>query len=229
MMTPPYPTGFPHRVLRRGSGGGLALGILLFILLTGLGGSALGNDSTRFKLTYYYVAEQIQQGGNWPLYGNQCKTVLARVSKRFHHDISLEGTGRLKDGRIINFLNRCDCARPGFRGNRICYTEVDEREYPWGFGAQRIDAGPYPLNPYRTVAVDPSLIPLGTTLYIPLFDGKTAPNGKVLDGCFFAGDVGSAIKGRHLDLFVGKKAWAPFAAKLIGRNRVKVYDGADRC
>ena len=51
-----------------------------------------------------------------------------------------------------------------------------------------------PLHPYRTVAVDPDLIPSGSRLYIPAYRGV---NG----GWFTATDTGGAIIGRHIDVY----------------------------
>jgi len=51
-----------------------------------------------------------------------------------------------------------------------------------------------PLHPYRTVAVDPALIPAGSRLYIPAYKSI---NG----GWFVATDTGGAIIGRHIDVY----------------------------
>lgn len=52
-----------------------------------------------------------------------------------------------------------------------------------------------PLVFYRSVAVDPRLIPLGSLVYLPDYVGA---NG---DGWFRADDTGGAIKGRHIDVY----------------------------
>lgn len=82
---------------------------------------------------------------------------------------------------------------------------------PYGDGA----AG-FILVPYRTLAVDRRLIPLGTVLYIAAARGQqvTLPSGEVVvhDGYFFAGDVGGAIKGDHIDVFAGTLLTNPFPA-----------------
>ena len=49
-------------------------------------------------------------------------------------------------------------------------------------------------RPYRSLAVDPAVIPLGSRVYIPAY---RAING----GWFRADDVGGAIQGRHVDVF----------------------------
>lgn len=51
-----------------------------------------------------------------------------------------------------------------------------------------------PLTPYRSVAVDPRVIPQGSRIYIPAYRGV---NG----GWFVAQDTGSGIIGRHIDIY----------------------------
>lgn len=50
----------------------------------------------------------------------------------------------------------------------------------------------------RTIAVDENVIPLGTKVYLK-FSGERSK----YDGVYIASDVGGAIKGRHIDLFLG--------------------------
>jgi 3D (Asp-Asp-Asp) domain-containing protein len=51
-----------------------------------------------------------------------------------------------------------------------------------------------PLHPYRTLAVDPNLIPRGSHIYIPAYKGLGG-------GWFVAQDTGGAIIGRHVDVY----------------------------
>ena len=75
-------------------------------------------------------------------------------------------------------------------------------------------AGNFILSPFRTLAVDKNVIPLGTSLYIPRARGVKLilPDGTaaVHDGYFFAGDVGGAIQGNHADFFLGPTSQNPF-------------------
>lgn len=74
------------------------------------------------------------------------------------------------------------------------------------------DARPTPMLAYRTVAVDPAVIPLGTVLYIPELRGQIFRlGGEVFahDGYVFAGDVGGAIKGAHIDFYVDNVTQPP--------------------
>ncbi|MDB5437630.1 MAG: hypothetical protein JWM33_57 [Caulobacteraceae bacterium] len=55
----------------------------------------------------------------------------------------------------------------------------------------------------RTAAVDRSVAPLGSLLFIPETVGMLLPNGDFHDGYWYASDTGGAIKGTKIDLFTG--------------------------
>lgn len=65
------------------------------------------------------------------------------------------------------------------------------------------------LVPYRTIAVDPRVIPMGSIIYIPSARKQsiTLPNGERVfhDGYFIAYDNGGskAVSGNHIDIFCG--------------------------
>jgi 3D (Asp-Asp-Asp) domain-containing protein len=52
-----------------------------------------------------------------------------------------------------------------------------------------------PLHYYRSIAVDPRLIPLGSRVYVPFYRRLG------LSGWFVAQDTGGAIRGRHIDVY----------------------------
>jgi 3D (Asp-Asp-Asp) domain-containing protein len=58
----------------------------------------------------------------------------------------------------------------------------------------------------RTVAVDRRLIAPRSVLFIKETVGLKMPDGSVHDGYWYASDVGSAIKGKRIDLFTGANA-----------------------
>jgi 3D (Asp-Asp-Asp) domain-containing protein len=58
----------------------------------------------------------------------------------------------------------------------------------------------------RTLAVDKTVIPRRTVVFIKETVGLPMPNGDTHDGYWYASDVGGAIKGNKLDLFSGKGA-----------------------
>ena len=56
----------------------------------------------------------------------------------------------------------------------------------------------------RTVAVDKTLIPRRSVLFIKETVGLKMPDGSSHDGYWYASDTGGAIKGKRIDLFTGK-------------------------
>jgi 3D (Asp-Asp-Asp) domain-containing protein len=97
-----------------------------------------------------------------------------------------------------------------------------------------------PLQPFRTVAVDPRVVKLGSLLYVPLLEGRTMPGrqpwgGYVHDGCVIADDTGGHIAGNRLDLFVGRKAYfvglgmSGSQGLHAWARHVPVYDGTGIC
>jgi 3D (Asp-Asp-Asp) domain-containing protein len=158
------------------------------------------------------------------LWGKDCSPI-AEVSPEFASAISLQGTGKLRDGRVLNTSGRCKCAQ-----TTRCY-QVTNRT--WGnAGTGRA------LDPFRTVAVDPRQVKLGSLLYIPALDGMTMPGrppvgGFVHDGCVAADDTGGGIDGKQIDLFVAKRAFYLGLARRRGSHawakHVRVMDGSKLC
>jgi len=116
---------------------------------------------------------------------------FARVPERFAWALRLEGSGLMMDGRVVNYKGACQF------GYGTCFEQLDIREHPFGRGA-----GPRPLIPFKSVAVDPRVIKIGEPLYIPEFDGLLLPDGSIHDGCVRADDTGGGIKKRKMDFFV---------------------------
>jgi 3D (Asp-Asp-Asp) domain-containing protein len=155
--------------------------------------------------------------------GGTCKPI-AQVSKEFAAQMALQGTALLKDGRVVNIWGQCSCDRSP------CFKVTPTK---WGTsGTGR------PLQPFRTVAVDPKVVKLGSLLYVPLLDGRTMPGrapwgGFVHDGCVVADDTGGGIDGNQLDLFVGRKGYYLGISGSGGSHswarNVPVYDGSKRC
>jgi 3D (Asp-Asp-Asp) domain-containing protein len=157
------------------------------------------------------------------LYTATCEPI-AEVSHEFASQIELQGTGKLHDGRVLNIAGACRC------GHSPCFTETASQ---WGTAGTG-----HPLSPFRTVAVDPRVVKLGSLLYVPLLEGRLMPGrppwgGFVHDGCVLADDTGGGIDGKKLDLFVGRKA---YFLGLSGRGGthswardVDVFDGSKIC
>ena len=177
--------------------------------------------------TYYYVADESQYSGgdDTTLYDANCDPV-AQVPADFGDALCIEGSGRLEDGTVINFDERCSCGGPC----SICWALVDSQEFPWGMGS-RANA----LEPLVSWAVDTDVIAHGSVLYVEAFDGVQIPQvgelgGFVHDGCFRADDVGGGIDGNHFDLFAGTEAmWKELEQIHPTRTDFEVYENSPRC
>ncbi len=156
--------------------------------------------------------------------GGRACDPIAEVSKEFASQLAIQGTGKLRDGRVLNIWGHCNCKHtPCFKVTQTA----------WGTaGTGRA------LQPFRTIAVDPRVVKLGSLLYVPLLEGRTMPGrqpwgGYVHDGCVVADDTGGHINGNRIDLFVGRKAYFLGLSGSGGRHawarHVPVFDGSGIC
>jgi len=179
-----------------------------------LAGRVLGT----FKNTYYdFPSEGDFDGEALSLMNGQCKAI-ASVPRTFYESVCVQGSGTLKNGGTVSFAKRdCSCAAECPRtGQRICFDLLDKQQYPWGRGATGKG-----ITPLVTVAVDSTVIPLGTPLYIPEYDGVARDNSGLTkhDGCFMAEDRGLAVKGQHVDVFTGYREITQLWNRLVPSNR----------
>jgi 3D (Asp-Asp-Asp) domain-containing protein len=186
-----------------------------------------GEKLGRFFMTRYYVAEEAVlasavPSGGVTIYSKRGCRPLAQLTAGFVEVLDIQGTGKLLDGRVVNVSGHCDCP------HSPCYRVMSERAR-WGMSASG-----RPLQPFRTVAVDPKVVKLGTVLYIAELDGMTMPGeaphgGFVHDGCVRASDVGGGIDGMQVDWFVGRRAYKKALDRRGKTKHVTVYRGAERC
>jgi len=183
-----------------------------------------GRRLGEFRMTYYWMARERDLDGGPPrvIYGAKDCRAIATVSTDFARRLITEGTGQLRDGRVVNTAGPCAC--PGAQ----CFFVVAKHKR-WGVGV-----GKKALSPFRTVAVDPRQVPIGTMLYIPELDGKTMPGrepwgGFVHDGCVLAADRGGGIDGNQLDFFVAQRLNYSLLSQRYHLKTVTVFDGSARC
>jgi 3D (Asp-Asp-Asp) domain-containing protein len=157
------------------------------------------------------------------IYSGTCEPI-ADVSKEFAAALSLQGTGLLRDGRVVNVWGHCSC------DHSPCFKVTESK---WGTAGNG-----RPLQPFRTVAVDPKVVKLGSLLHVPILEGRTMPGrspwgGFVHDGCVVADDTGGGIDGNQLDLFVGRKGYYLGVSGKGGSHawakHVPVFDGTKLC
>ncbi len=140
------------------------------------------------KPTFYWVAleEADGQPKNNPLKDMDGR-VVAQVGAKFLAGLKMEGTGRFLDGRVLNFHGRID----GEIRWRWCPDTA-----PYGYGLED-----YVLKPFKSVAVDPKVVPIPSKIYIPAAVGARLPDGTTHDGYFEAVDIGAAIQDKRIDMF----------------------------
>lgn len=173
-----------------------------------------GIDRGSFALTYYWVATEAPGTPNTKIYDAKCG-VLATVTAEFAGDLATAGTGRLRDGRTLTTDGECTCPRSP------CFRFIDER---WGIGA-----GNRSLVPFRSVAVDRNVIPIGTKLWIKEIAGLDVDQLFPHDGCVVADDVGGNITGAKLDWFVGDRALYTDIDHVLRLTTITVHDGGELC
>lgn len=159
----------------------------------------------RFKVTYYWIVLETEYQGKReiPLYLDN-GSLLGYFPRRFIQDFKKEGVARLKDGRLISYLKRKDAVKI-------------VRE-PLGYGG-------HTLTTLKSVAVDTHFVPLGSRLYVPQYERLYLGDFGVHNGIFYANDIGSDVKGKHIDIFIGEKANLKYILSKSGRGSslVDVY------
>jgi hypothetical protein len=181
-----------------------------------------------YRNTYYdFPAEADFSGAKVSLMNRSCQAIRS-VPRRFFEALCVQGSGTLTSGVTVSFGKRdCSCAETCPKtGQKICFDSLDPVQFPWGRGALG-----KPITPLLSVAVDSSLIPLGTHLYIAEFDGiPRTKDGARHDGCFIAEDRGMNVVGEHVDIFAGNPTVTAHLNALVPSNRgVHVYTKTARC
>ncbi|MEO0081965.1 MAG: 3D domain-containing protein [candidate division WOR-3 bacterium] len=158
----------------------------------------------KFKTTFYWIVEEkdYPDTKQVPLYDTR-GNLVGRFSREFVEDFKVEAAGRLRDGRNISWLKKA---------GRV---QVD---------SQFAGINGYKLTELKSIAVDPRVVPIGAMVYIPQAENVVV-NGRRLNGVFRAHDIGSAVKGKHVDIFVGSKdnIEAFRSAGIISAGSVDVY------
>ncbi len=150
-------------------------------------------DKEGFRLSFYWIAYESDYANE--AYDTSIYTrsgfYIGSFPSAFVFELKLEGSGILRDGRILNYDGECDY------GMGTCFKTLALDQHPLGAGVQG-----RPLVPFRSIAVDPRFIPIGATVYVPELVGVLLPDGTRHDGCLRADDMGGAIKEHKIDFFV---------------------------
>jgi 3D (Asp-Asp-Asp) domain-containing protein len=185
-----------------------------------------GAQSELYRNTYYDFPSESAGAKDATIFDAACAPI-AKVTTAFHDRVCVQGSGRLEDGATVSFAKRdCACAAICPRtGQKLCYERLDQKRFPSGRGATG-----QPITPLFTVAVDSTVIPLGTRIFVPELVGLPRPDGSKHDGCFLAEDRGLKVVGRQIDFFTGDPANTARWNAIVPSNRgVHVLPNDPRC
>lgn len=160
-----------------------------------------GNNELLYKITYHNgkqvekkfieevvltepVDKVIKKGTKVELQVASSRGEITRVKSTSYSNSSSKGNSSSSNSN----RKHISVVATAYTGNSITSTGINPK---WG-----------------TIAVDPSVIPYGTKVYIPQFD-------KI----FIAEDCGSAIKGNKIDIYMNDEE----AVKNWGRKRIDIY------
>jgi 3D (Asp-Asp-Asp) domain-containing protein len=141
---------------------------------------------------------------------------IAQVSSAFKHSAAMQGSAKLCDGRVVGVQ----------KVSPLCFVVVAEGN-PWG-----VTASGRPAAPFRSIAVDTKIFPMGRWYYVPELDGVALPapsEGKKHDGCVRADDVGGAVKGELVDLFVGARSAVDALKGKFSDTTIHLVEADARC
>lgn len=185
--------------------------------------------------TYYYTPRLLHAESGYDLIQLNGIPLGPRLSKLGWCQAAMEGSVQIfykNAWRTYNYAGvsgaqQVDCSE--YYDHPVGRTRYKVARGPFGDGVQS-----YILQPFRTIAVDPDVIPYGSVIYIPEARGLqfNLPNGqqRVHDGYFFAADTGGLINGNHIDVFLGIATRSPFhwiTSRSSSRVPYEVVKGPD--
>jgi 3D (Asp-Asp-Asp) domain-containing protein len=195
---------------------------------TGSSAEALSTTTaTSFALTYYVVSLRPKSDPSQVTIRDCAGNFLTSASYAWRDDAVMQGTARFtaSDGtsKTINAGSGCWVSLP--------YSQR------WGLGVSNPATGKaFELRPFRSIAVDPTVLKVGSWYYVKELDGVQMPypaSTMKHDGCVRAVDVGPAIKGRHIDFFSGYysayQALIGGSSTMGGKESISLYSGTTKC
>ena len=152
--------------------------------------------------TFYYskVLHDTKNRNDIPLLNMKGEELGPRLKSKDWCLAGIEGTVCI-DGVVYNYAGSTG------KSQTTCPISATEKirwmksPYPYGIGSKN-----NPLIPFVSIATDPKVIPFGKRVYIKEAVGLRYVVGNqewIHDGIFRADDVGGAIKGNHIDVFLG--------------------------
>lgn len=165
----------------------------------------LGKKVTLWS-TYYFTPLFYSGKSGYPLRDRNGKALTGNLELDHWCMIGLQGTGAV-DGKTFTYQTRnksgrVPCERSFLKSASFARATGDIKFYPDKYKYGSGNKG-NPLKPYYSIACDQSRYKFGQKFYIPAAKGAILPDGTVHDGIFSCDDIGGAIKGNHIDTFIG--------------------------
>ena len=193
-------------------------------------------------VTHYYVTPPFRTGvrNGMPILDVHGVALTKPISKKDWCSGAIEGSIAVVENgrkRVFHFVKamgvpQVDCTQVlHLRGDALLHIKGTERSrFAEATGSLGDDVRGRAPVPYRTIAVDRSVIPFGSVVFIPAARGATIhlSDGSVAhhDGFFIAEDTGGRIRGAHIDVFCGEqvgKCIPTIMSSKHGLPRVKAY------
>ena len=194
---------------------------------------AMGPD-LKLWATHYHTplvkAAPETMSAAFPLIGRNGTAISAPLSQRDWCEAALQGSVSVRQGGKSTAYVYVDSNGPEqtncdeFLGSLSDGVKNATRRarfmavsHPLGCGVRNL-----PLMPFRTIAVDPNVIPLESVIFVPELRGRAFTlNDKsyIHDGYLFAGDRGGAIRGKHIDVFLVDDHYEPLEDLFASTDR----------
>jgi 3D (Asp-Asp-Asp) domain-containing protein len=135
--------------------------------------------------------------------------------------LAMQGEGIGSDGRMYHFAGPYTLTWRNARGRDTLPCPKSPGAWTNGRpawiepGAQFAAGASLPLDYWHDIAVDPRLIPHGSSVFVPAYCGTPAR------GWFTAADTGGAIIGPHIDVFRAPPR-KPWASRLLRKQKIFV-------
>ena len=171
-------------------------------------------DGKKFTVTHYSYAVEDD-----PFYAAHDQSDLVEVPELDNRKFTRGFLGIDKNGAVLPAKKNVGVTMQGSgqtsKGDYIMYVKGGKKKgskakFKYGRGGKFAQV----TRPYEQIAVDPKVISKGSKVYVELYD-------RVMS----ADDIGSKIKGKHIDIFVGAKTYGE-VKKLSGKksSRLGIVD-----
>ena len=167
-------------------------------------------NGAKFTVTHYSYAVEED-----PFYETYKQTELVEVPELDHRKFTRGFLGIDKNGAVLPASKNAGVTMQGSgrtkQGDHISYvnSKGGKAKFRFGLGGRFATVN----RPFEQIAVDPKVISKGSKVYVEHYD-------RVMS----ADDIGSKIKGNHIDVFVGPMPFKKAARLGTKRSRLGIVD-----